>query len=204
MDRMRRMILLSGVMGTAGLLTGCLTRALFRNDEYTEDVSSVLISQDGKTLVVIGKQHHYVFEAPRAIVQTLQSSFHSSVAGAFGKFFVDSDGQTIGRYRLILGKSAVDQDQADALAAGYEPAEDGQLAFNGELRGVRYSAGDVRLPATAEKLNNTYRILISAEQSDAKKAAKSLLTPVTVAVDGALWIAGIPLLVIYFRLRDWA
>jgi hypothetical protein len=202
-DRLRRLILISGAMSAAGLLTGCLTNALFKNEEYSEDISSVLISQDGKKLVVIGKQHHYIFEAPRVIVQTLRSSFHSSVAGAFGKFFVDSDGQTIGRYRLVLSKSTVDQDRADALAAGYESADDGQLSFNGELRGVRYSAGDVRLPATAEKLNNSYRVLISAEQSTAKKAAKSLLTPITVAVDGALFIVAIPLLAISLSLVDF-
>ena len=203
MDRLRRLILLSGVMGAAGLLTGCLTNALFKNEEYTEDVSSVLISQDGETLVVIGKEHHYVFEAPRVIVQTLRSSFHASVVGAFGRFSVDSDGQTSGQYRLLLRKSAGEQDRADALAVGYESSEDGQLSFSGELRGVRYSAGGVRLPATAEKLNNTYRVLISAEQSTAKKAAKSLLTPITVAVDGALLIAGVPLFVIVFSFVDF-
>jgi len=202
MDRLRRLILISGAMGAAGLLTGC-TRALFKNREYSEDISSVLISQDGKKLVAIGKQHHYIFDAPRAIVQTLRASFHPFVSGAFGKFYVDSDGQISGRYRLALSSFALEQDRADAIAAGYKPTEDGHLAFDGELKGVRYSAGDVRLPATAEKLNQTYRVLISAEQSTAMKAAKSLLTPITVAVDGALFIVAIPLLAISLSLVDF-
>ena len=125
------------------------------------------------------------------------------MSGAFGKFYVDSDGQISGRYRLALSSFASEQDRADAIAGGYKPTEDGHLACAGELKGVRYSAGDVRLPATAEKLNQTYGVLISAEQSTAMKAAKSLLTPITVAVDGALFIVAIPLLAISLSLVDF-
>jgi len=204
MDRLRRLILISGAMGAAGLLTGCVTRALFQNREYREDISSVLISQDGKKLVVIGKRYHYIFDAPRAIVQTLRASFHPFVSGAFGKFYVDSGGQTSGRYRLVLSSSALEKDRADALAAGYKAMEgSSHLSFDGELRGVRYSAGDVRLPATAEKLNKTYRVIISAEYSTVQKAARSLLTPVTVAMDGVLLITGVPLVLIVLRFSDW-
>ena len=46
-------------------MTGCVTHELrekIRNDaSYTEEVSSVLMSEDGKKLVFIGDRYHYIF-----------------------------------------------------------------------------------------------------------------------------------------------
>jgi hypothetical protein len=200
MDRLRRQIIVSGMMGAAGLLTGCLTTKLFEQERYSEDISSVLISQDGKKLVVIGRQHHYVFEAPQGILQTLRSPFHKSVAASFGRFGVAADGRTTGQYGLFVGKDAPNQDQADALAAGYKPdKDDGFLSLRGKLKGIRYNAGNVDIPSVAQKLNRTYRVDITVDPSAVSTAAKVLLTPITVAADGVLILAGIPLLVIALR-----
>ena len=54
----------------------------------------------------------------------------------------------------------------------------------------------VSWPDAYQKLNRTYDVTITAEQSTAEKAAKTLLTPITATVDGLLVIGAIPLLLI--------
>lgn len=197
MNSERRFFLLSGGLGVAAILSGCTAR-LFADHQYTETVSSVLISQDNKKIAVIGNEYHYVFDAPDVLIRTLTSSFHRSVKGDFStRFFVNSSGAISGNYYLTLGKNAPEQEKDEAIAVGFVKLSRGDLAFSGTLSGIRYSSGGIQASVNSQRLNRVYKINVVAEQTAGEKAAKSLLTPVTVTADGLLVIAMIPLFSAY-------
>ena len=178
---------------TATSLSGCITYGLFEPEEYDEHVSSLLISKDGKYFVVMTKQYHYVFAAPPAIVASVKSSYHAAISASFSGFNVDAAGKTTGRVVLFLSRPSQEILQA-AIKDGYTANEYG-VEFDTLLTGQRYLAGDV-FPTEQYQLNETHTIHVTAEQSKIKKAGKLLVSPVTVAVDGVLFVFGAPVILL--------
>jgi len=190
------------MFGLAGVMGGCATHDLWSSggsEAYSEDVSSVLISRDGKTLVVLGTNYHYIFDAPPVLVRTLRSPFHEAVRATLGRFEIESGGTTTGKLDLWVPSAASAADREAARAAGYTKTDAGRLEFKTELTGKRYFAGNFDLKkSTQQPLNKNYTVEVTVERPMGSTAAKIVLTPVTVTVDGVLLIASIPLLVVTF------
>lgn len=203
MNTTRRALILLGGAAAIPMSMGCITAAVMSGGDretYTETVDSVLVSADGKTLAVLGKDHHYLFDAPEAIKLLLQSDLRDVVEASFHTFSVDANQRISGGYFLRLGKDASPEQKEKAVAAGFKPLPTGALTYNGSLNGTRYAANGIQATAPSQKLRKTYTIQISAEKSAGAKAAstagKLLLTPITLAADGVLVIVAVPLLLI--------
>lgn len=203
MNTTRRALLLLGGAAAIPMSMGCITAAVMSGGDretYTESVDSVLVSADGKTLAILGKEYHYLFEAPETLKLLLQSDLRDVVQASFHTFSVDASQRISGTYFLNLGKNVTPEQKEKALAAGFKASPSGALGYNGSLSGTRYAANGVQATAASQKLRKTYTISISAEKSAGAKAAttagKLLLTPITLAADGVLIIAAIPLLLI--------
>jgi len=204
MNELRRKIIFVAGIAAIPMSTGCVTAALMSgNDEretYTETVSSVLISADGKTLAVLGQDFHYLFEAPDIVKTTLQSDLRNVVEASFNAFLVDASQHITGNYSLRIDKSASPEQREKALSAGFKALPSGELSATGILSGTRYKANGVQATDPSQKLRKEYKISISAEKSAGAKAAKTagklLLTPITLAADSILILAAIPLLLV--------
>jgi hypothetical protein len=185
MNELRRKIIFVGGVAAIPMSTGCVTAALMSgNDEretYTETVSSVLVSADGKTLAVLGQDFHYLFDAPEIVKAVLQSELRNVVEASFNSFLVDASQHINGNYKLRIAKNASPEQQEKALSAGFK-------------------ANGVQAIDASQKLRKEYKVNISAEKSAGAKAAKTasklLLTPITLAADGILILAALPLLLI--------
>jgi hypothetical protein len=152
---------------------------------YTERISSVLISQDEKKLVVVTRNYHYIFPAQPTLVKTLKGSFHPHVSGRFADFRVSPYGVTSGKVTLVVAGAPRDE-LAEAIAAGFRPSTDG-ATFTTTVIGQRYRAGPIQLPEKYD-LNSTYDISVASEQA----GSKAPITPLRV-VAGVLVIAGVAL-----------
>lgn len=56
--------LLGGLMLSVAVfsLSGCMTQALLNSDvNYKEKISSILVTEDGKKMLIIGQDYHYIF-----------------------------------------------------------------------------------------------------------------------------------------------
>ena len=193
MNETRRLILFSGGIGVAAFLSGCLTPKLYEHNRYTENVSSILISQDKKKVAVIGKDYHYLFNTPDVVVRTLGSSFYKEVDGGFEGFYVKSTGKVHGNYTLTVNARATELEKNEARAAGYEDRDNGTLQYRGTLVGDRYSSGGVEATLASQRLNNTYNIRVEAEQTTGEIIGKTVVSPITLAADGLLVVAAVPL-----------
>ena len=58
------------------------------------------------------------------------------------------------------------------------------------MKGVRYSAKGFPSPPKAQKFNRAYVVTIT-EETESTLATKIMLTPITVAADGALILGGL-------------
>ncbi|WP_233874760.1 hypothetical protein [Paraburkholderia adhaesiva] len=194
----RRIFICASSAIAIGSISGCLTHGLYENIDrpeyrtYTETVSQILISADGKNLVFIGEDYHYIFDAPEHFAQLLDSPLHKDLTATFNSFSVSTNGAVTGFVRLELDnigeKDAIIASQYDFRTAGKK------MWRNLNLSGKRYQAGSFQGAGDQKHLNTPYIVNVKEELPRGGKRALVLLTPVTVAADGVLMILSLPLL----------
>ena len=139
----RRTFLL-GLLAAGTLpLSGCITRYIFSPDTYTEQVSSALISQDGKNIIVATDHYHYIFASDPAIIRVLKSRAHKAVTANFTGFKVGANGETEGSVVLSLpgDDPAIAQ---EAQKIGFTQGEDKDYTEIIHMQGTRYRASDLK------------------------------------------------------------
>jgi len=166
---------------------------LYKPRTYDETALAFLVAEDGSRVVVLGQKYHYIFdEMSPSLKQILLSplELRTVVVAYLANFSVSSDNVVTGDYSLYLSSEASDEQRKSAIDAGFTAPD---VTLSGQLKGVRYSAEGFKLPSTAQprEFAHRYGASVRAERS---KAAKVLLTPVTVAADGALILGGLFLL----------
>lgn len=194
----RRLFLCASALPLLGL-GGCATKALYKkisekeHKDYKEPVSQILVSSDGKKIVVLGETYHYIFDTPPKLIEVLDSPLHPKLSAVMRQFDVTPNGDINGSFFLLLPKDATDEDEQLAQSYGFKKSNGERTSQNFELNGKRYSAKGFTMPATGQtkKFNQPYSVRVREELPTGGKAALALLTPVTVAADGALVLLGV-------------
>lgn len=120
-----------------------------------EIVSGLLISEDGKTLVVVTNRFHFIFDVPSPVVQAIMGTFHRYVQASFSKINFENRDSVSGTISLLVLKAPAEAVEA-AATAGFTKTSNGAV-FTTTLHGDVYGAADVVLPAQY-KLNKAYEI----------------------------------------------
>ncbi|MCA8302758.1 hypothetical protein LGN24_14800 [Burkholderia seminalis] len=189
----RRRLLAAAMAASSLALSGCFTPKLYKDDAYSEYVTSFMITQDGKKLVVLGTRYHYIFDLPAQLRPVLLSGYRKSLHTTFADFHASGGGIT-GHYRIVLPKDASDDDRQAARADGFTAAPAG-LVLEGDIGGKRYSTEGFaeQDKGAAQAFNEQYRVYIRESQSVVGMGLRILATPITVAADGVLVLGGIVL-----------
>ncbi|MFL9870615.1 hypothetical protein [Paraburkholderia megapolitana] len=195
LSSLSRRKLLTGMVASSLLLSACITPKLFHDKEYDENVSAFMITEDGKKLVVLGDQYHYIFDLPDKLRPVLMSRYRKSLSSTFFGFRVDGDSVT-GAYFLKLPKNASDEDRQAALADGFKEEYSG-FTFGGDIAGKRYSATGFERNLPAQSFNKHYSVSIQESLSPAEIGVRVLATPITLTADGALVLGGVLLAPIF-------
>ncbi|MBN3528395.1 5-formyltetrahydrofolate cyclo-ligase [Burkholderia cenocepacia] len=197
----RRTFLALPAVAASGMLAGCssadlgpVTHRLMKDPEYRETLSAFLISADGKKLVVIGKQYHYIFDVPPALAVNLTAPYRPKLYTDFDDF--ETHGDTIsGRYVLRLAREDAppgSELRERALADGFKDQRH-QLTDSGTISSKRYQPNDVTPSSLPQAFNHEYDVKVIERPSVLGKGAKLALSPITMAADGALGLLGLAL-----------
>ncbi|QBY51765.1 hypothetical protein [Cupriavidus oxalaticus] len=183
------------LLGTGGCATKALmdkaTKTEYRR--YEETVSQVLVTADGKRLAVLGPKYHYIFDVPEGLVQLLDSPLHRKMSARFDVFNVKANGDVEGPFALIL-EQASQEDRLAAKAFGFTDLSTTRAVRWFALQGSRYSAAKFSMPAGTRPLNQPYRVEVREALPNGAREALVVMTPLTVAADGALILLAIPLI----------
>mgnify|MGYP003704415217 CR=1 FL=1 len=193
MNKQRRSLLIALAVAAAstlgGGLAGCASKAQVAEVTYTENVSTLLLSADGKELVVLGEKYHYVFPAPQEIVRLEASPLKTSVVAIIDPFTVQPDGSLGGSYTLEFKPADAAAPEAALAELGFVKEADGRWLFHGALSGKRYLIGNtLKQWRSQEKLQRTYTVTVRDLQSAHDRAADKLMSPVALASDGVFLI----------------
>jgi hypothetical protein len=190
MNHLRRCIVFTGAAAGIGALTGCPFGGLTNHNPHSvESVSSVLISADGKNLVVITPEYHYIFENADFILTILRSSFHKYVSADFSLFQVSSFGAVDGEITFYVDLDAPEPEIEKAVSVGFKRVEFA-IKTSVKLTGKRYKSNGVEPKIEAYKLNKEYSISVYARQP----AGEVLLTPIVAVGDTFVLVLGVLLL----------
>lgn len=177
--------------------SGCATEQLFKPVEYTEKVNSLMASADKKTLVILTEKFHYIFDSQENLLAIIGSALHSKINGEIGHFKIDSNNTATGGVKLFIVDKLTDSELEEAKKFGFtKTGYKDSLVLEVKLVGRRYDANGVYPKAPVNTLNKEYVIYVTAEQSRLEKTLKAPLTPITLAIDGTLVIAAIPLFLV--------
>jgi hypothetical protein len=192
-----RRLILGTAIATCVLGGACVTmknndRIDHKYDHYADTITHFLITNDQKTLIVIGQKHHYFFRIDPKIKAILQHPARAQIQAKFSSWALDVDQSVKGTYDLSIPKHTWNaippHEQISLKTAGFrEDAE--AFYFSGELSGKRYRAGLFQLPPHINAFNRTYPVHIEYHYRPAnagKMAEVILTTPLAVTADGVL------------------
>lgn len=186
----RQFLLTVNAVAVAMTATGCAQTMTAPRpapiQHYSETISSVLISQDRRHLVVIGDHYHYVFDTPAHFAELLASPLHEKVGATLSEFHVGREGDITGRFTLDMDGDLSQRDHDTAQALGFVQTDARHLVQYGEIRGRRFVGSALRADRQRSALNHPYTIEISAEEPLGSRVADRLSTPITVTSDGIL------------------
>jgi len=183
----------------------CFTPQLYNQNTnetraFEEKINTFLITADGNQIIVVGNQHHYIFNANKTLKFILQWQHKQAVTADFSSFRIDNNQAVTGSYNLKIkaGKKLSIAKRKLLISKGFtEHPVTKNLYYDGNLQGKRYLANAVKIPNTM-LLNKTYTIQMLETMPDSATNAvkKILLTPLAIAADGLLILGGTPLLLL--------
>lgn len=188
-------------MAAAGMLTGCsntfrVTASATRVTGYRDTLSAFLVTADGKRLVVLGKQCHYVFDLPRAFAVALPAPGRAS-PGIHVVAFETDRGLTTADYWLRLSRDDAPPGSAlrkRALATGF--VDQGEaLEAAGTIVGINFQPNAVMPSSIPQVPGHPYDVEIR-ERSVVFGQSVLPRSPVRMTADGAVTLAGAPLTLI--------
>jgi hypothetical protein len=190
------------VMGGA-CMTSSLYQQKYGQKTTNEEISSFLITEDGRQLVVVGIAHHYIFEPNATLKFILTWPEKKHVIATFSNFAIDHLQHISGKYVLKVESnndlSAEAKTQLLANGFTYDNSKT-TLSYQGVLTGKCYLSNNLTIP-NALQFNQKYKIAVQETYaSPSSTVERVLLTPLMLAADGLLTIAGIPLMLLIIPL----
>ena len=154
---------------------------------YPESVNSFLVTEDESKLVLIGKEHHYIFDLYNDTRNMLFSKKRDQLSIQIGNVIVLPSGKVQLEYTLW----SPDKNQSWLKGLGFHRVKGATSSFYrywGELNGMVYVAKE-KIPAQYKlRKNHDFTVRVKSYSS-----AETVLsdTPVKIAVGMPLAIAGI-------------
>jgi len=171
--------------------SSCVTKYLWGDKVYHETVSQFLLGADGRYVVLIGGEYHYILTDERGIFQKIMSLKQEKILvinPEKSHLKLDSNNEIKG-YLTIEGPFSVLplEDLGVLTSLGYKPNKKDEVTIKINLTGRRYSARNLGQALISS--STTYKIPISYDDSGfVKDVGKAAITPITVGLDAVLLI----------------
>jgi len=179
------------IISTLFCLTSCLTDFLWGARTYREEITQFYVGSDGRYVVLMGPQYHYVFTDNSGVLKEIISLQKGGVLTLAPDTTFDLDGNNNVSGQIVLEGTAdllSAQDAFKLQALGFTPNSKNQINVKMKLQGRRYSARYLS-GVNSEQVNHYYiTINYRKEVGIADGVGKAAITPVAMTLDAALLI----------------
>ncbi len=188
MAKIRAIFLIAALL----LSSSCVTKALWGNKSYDEEVRQFYVGADGRYVVLVAPEYHYIFTDNSGALRQILSLKQQGILTLSRKTFLKLDknnnleGDIIfeGPFDLLP-----QEDMIKLQLSGFLPDKNNNITIKLTLSGRRYSARYLNQnPST--NLNDSYKIKVyyQDEIGFAEGVGKAAITPIAVTLDAALLI----------------
>jgi len=178
-------------------LSSCVTKALWGSRSYDEDIRQFYVGADGRYVVLVSPQYHYIFTDNSGELNKILSLKQQGILTLSPDTFLHVDefnnitGDIIlsGPYDLLP-----QEDMVKLQLMGFLPQRNNKITVKLKLSGRRYSARYISQNPAAE-LPNSFQIKVYYKEpiGFAEGVGKAAITPVAVTLDAALLIGKVAL-----------
>lgn len=184
----------------------CLTKAVWRYDNYQETVRQFYVGSDGRYVVLIGNQYHYIFYDDTNVFKTILGLRQRGILTVNHKntyLQLDSHNNVKGKIVIKGPFDILPPEDINALRfLGFGPDKDYNITITIKLTGRRYQARYLNTNPAAS-IETDYRIPIYYYNSNlAKDIGKAAVTPITATLDAAILLGTIVLYPLYLPLKE--
>jgi hypothetical protein len=174
-------------------LTSCVTDFLWGARDYREEITQFYVGADGRYVVLMGVEYHYVFTDNSGTLRDILSLKQSGILGLGSKTYFNLDENNNLEGEIIL-KGPFDllprEDAIKLQVLGFLPDNNNNISIKLNLKGRRYSARYLGQQNTSQNLGNKYFVKVFYRKNTgfAEGVGKAAITPVAVTLDAALLI----------------
>lgn len=172
--------------------SSCVTKYLWGGRTYEDQINQFLVGEDGRYLVMIGSNYHYVFTDDTRVLSKIVSLKQKGLLTFNPKktYLKLDDNNEINGYITIEGpfNFLPLEDIGTLSAMGFSPDGNGDISIRIDLKGRRYAARYLGQALT--QANNTIylRIEYDKDSTAAENIGKAAITPIAVGLDAVLLI----------------
>ncbi len=176
------------------LFSCAFTPALYKEKSniYVEEISSLWVTEDEASIVVLTPKYHYVFEAPPLIMASLKSDFARKVNARFDRFHVGKNNGITGQV-LLKVLQVTETEFQSARTLGYKGSTTDEIGAYVVVNGVRYLSNNDTPRTQPYYLNKKHEIEVSESSPILDSAVSAALTPIAIVGDGVLMLGGLVL-----------
>jgi hypothetical protein len=189
-------------------LASC-TDALWQKSYYSETFKNFLITKDGQRIVILGKKYHYIFDDKSGTIKKMlswesRSKLEMEIDGFLVNNAIDVNASVTVKSKIQKNSSVElsDHEKGFLEDLGFTKAHsnDDVLKKKINLVGTRYLPKSGVNYDKSSSFSKEYRVGIE-QSSFGDKAVKIAFTPVTLATDGVLMVAGVTLMTVVITTR---
>lgn len=179
-------------------LSSCITtQALYENHRDSDRINGFLVSTDEKMLVATGDEFHYIFPLPKIVKAVAQWPGHTNIYPTVKDAWRSGSSMQATLVLSVAADKLSAQDRSFLESNGFTIEKfASSYTYQTQLDGSIYLAGEKPIPKTL-MLSHPFTVSIERKDTGGSLAAKLVLTPVTIAIDGVLAIAAIPLIPVF-------
>lgn len=173
-------------------LTSCITNFLWGARNYREEITQFFVGSDGRYVVLMGPEYHYVFTDNSGVLREILPMQQSKILTLTNEssFELDSNNNISGSITLTGPIDLLPaQDAFKLQSMGFLPNAKNEVEIKLNLQGRRYSA---RYLGNINSQNITQRYFMNVnyrkDNGIAETVGKAAITPVAVTLDAALLI----------------
>lgn len=181
------------------LLNSCVSKYVKKDRKsYSETFYSYYVSEYGNDLVFIGEKYHYVFNRASEIAEIAKPEWKDKLLIDEINLSTNKDNEVKGDIKLMVSKSIEtlkDKEIARLIKYGFifEVGKNGIMVLKKKitLNGIRYEP-EVKVDRdNKDHFTRSHTSKIKYELNSGEKVKKALITPIAVAADGIIIVAGV-------------
>lgn len=177
------------------LSSSCITKYVWGDKKYEEVVDKFFVGADGRYVVLVGGEFHYVFSDDNGLLKTILSLKQRGILTVDEKktYMKLENNNDVAGFFVIEGPFSIlpPEDSYLLTSLGYRPDKHDRISIKIKLTGRRYQSRYLNQMAS-EPGSTSYRIPIYYHDSNlVKDVGKIAVTPVAVTLDAVLLIGKI-------------